>query len=74
MRRAVLGGATVGPRFEKFSTWVRGLRVQVDEGGGYTGVTDGLDPNGLLRVRLDDGTLRTVRHGGVRRIAGGQGG
>ncbi len=60
--------ATIDARFEKFSTWVRGLRVQVDEGGGYTGVTDGLDPDGLLRVRLDDGTLRRVRHGGVRRL------
>ena len=56
-------------RFERASTWVRGLAVQVDEGGGYTGVTDGLDPNGLLRVRLDDGTQRTVRHGGVRRLS-----
>jgi BirA family biotin operon repressor/biotin-[acetyl-CoA-carboxylase] ligase len=54
-------------RFEQASTWVRGLRVQVAEGDGYTGVTDGLDPHGLLRVRLADGSVRTVRHGGVRR-------
>ena len=56
-------------RYAAASTWVHGLAVQVDEGGGYTGVTDGLDPNGLLRVRLDDGTQRTVRHGGVRRLS-----
>ena len=55
-------------RFEQASTWVRGLAVQVAEGDGYTGVTEGLDTNGLLRVRLEDGTLRTVRHGGVRRL------
>lgn len=58
-------------RYEAASTWVRGLAVHVAEGDGYTGVTDGLDRNGLLRVRLDDGTLRTVRHGGVRRLLAG---
>lgn len=55
-------------RFERASTWVRGLAVHVAEGDGYTGVTEGLDPQGLLRVRLADGSLRTVRHGGVRRL------
>ena len=54
-------------RFERASSWVRNLRVHVDEQGGYTGFTAGLDPQGLLQVRLDDGTTRTVRHGGVRR-------
>jgi BirA family biotin operon repressor/biotin-[acetyl-CoA-carboxylase] ligase len=54
-------------RFEAHSTWVRNLRVHVDEEGGYTGTTAGLNPHGLLRVRLNDNTLRTVRHGGVRR-------
>ena len=55
-------------RFERGSTWVRGVRVRVEEEGGYTGVTDGLDVRGLLRVRLEDGTGRLVRHGGVRRV------
>ncbi len=55
-------------RFEKGSTWVRGVRVRVEEEGGYTGVTDGLDVRGLLRVRLEDGSSRLVRHGGVRRV------
>ena len=62
------GRSDLALRFERASTWVRGLAVSVDESGGYTGVTDGLNPHGLLRVRLDDGTLRTVRHGGVRRL------
>ena len=55
-------------RFEHASPMVRGLHVHVAEQGGYTGVTDGLDPNGLLRVRTDTagGSIRTVRHGGVR--------
>ena len=54
-------------RFEQCSSWARGLRVQVAEDEGYAGVTDGLDERGLLRVRLDDGSVRLVRHGGVRR-------
>lgn len=54
-------------RFERYSTWVRHMEVHVAEDDGYTGVTDGLDRHGLLRVRLLDGSLRTVRHGGVRR-------
>lgn len=61
-------------RFERASTWVRGLSVHVAEGDGYTGVTDGLDPHGLLRVRLANGSTRTVRHGSVRRSGQGQGG
>ncbi len=54
-------------RFAAASSWVRGKRVAVDEDGGYTGVTDGLDSRGFLRVAGDDGRLRTVLSGGVRR-------
>ena len=53
-------------RFEAASTWVRGKRVRVDEAGGYTGVTNGLDSGGFLRVAGDDGKLHTVLSGGVR--------
>jgi BirA family biotin operon repressor/biotin-[acetyl-CoA-carboxylase] ligase len=53
-------------RFTVASSWVRGKRVSVDEGGGYTGVTDGLDSHGFLRVVGDDGVLHTVLSGGVR--------
>jgi BirA family transcriptional regulator, biotin operon repressor / biotin---[acetyl-CoA-carboxylase] ligase len=53
-------------RFTAASTWVRGKRVAVDEAGGYTGVTDGLDERGFLRVAGDDGVLHTVLSGGVR--------
>ncbi|CAN5712116.1 N/A [soil metagenome] len=55
-------------RFSAASSWVRGKRVRVDEGGGYTGVTDGLDSNGFLRVAAEDGMLRTVLSGGVREL------
>ncbi|MBS1800681.1 MAG: biotin--[acetyl-CoA-carboxylase] ligase [Acidobacteria bacterium] len=55
-------------RFTEASTWVRGKRVRVDEMGGYTGVTAGLDEQGFLKVDSDDGVKRTVLSGGVREI------
>jgi len=57
---------TLLERFTRASTWVSGKRVHVEEAGGYTGVTEGLDDRGFLRVRAADGTLRTVLTGGVR--------
>ncbi|MHB1022289.1 MAG: biotin--[acetyl-CoA-carboxylase] ligase [Acidobacteriaceae bacterium] len=54
-------------RFTQASTWVRGKQVRVEEAGGYTGVTDGLDARGFLQVRTDDG-IRTVLSGGVREL------
>jgi BirA family transcriptional regulator, biotin operon repressor / biotin---[acetyl-CoA-carboxylase] ligase len=64
----VLEGPGLLERFTKASSWVRGKRVRVDEGGGYTGVTDGLDSRGFLQVAGDDGTGHTVLSGGVRAI------
>jgi BirA family biotin operon repressor/biotin-[acetyl-CoA-carboxylase] ligase len=55
-------------RFAEASSWARGKRVRVDEGGGYTGVTDGLDSRGFLRVTGDDGVAHTVLSGGVREV------
>jgi BirA family biotin operon repressor/biotin-[acetyl-CoA-carboxylase] ligase len=55
-------------RYAAASSWVRGKRVRVEEAGGYTGITDGLDASGFLRVAGDDGTLRTVLSGGVRAL------
>ena len=52
-------------RLERKSTWIRGKQVFVDEAGGYTGVTAGLDEKGFLRVQTDDG-VRRVLSGGVR--------
>jgi BirA family biotin operon repressor/biotin-[acetyl-CoA-carboxylase] ligase len=70
--QAELRGATnhVGllQRFSASSSWVCGKHVSVDEAGGYTGVTDGLDARGFLRVAGDDGMLRTVLSGGVRAL------
>ena len=67
---AELGGVITGlallTRFAAASSWVSAKRVRVDEAGGYTGVTHGLDARGFLRVAGDDGVLHTVLSGGVR--------
>jgi BirA family transcriptional regulator, biotin operon repressor / biotin---[acetyl-CoA-carboxylase] ligase len=64
-----LAAATQGilHRLEQSSTWTRGKRVQIDEAGGYTGVTAGLDSRGFLLVETAQ-SLRTVLSGGVREV------
>jgi BirA family biotin operon repressor/biotin-[acetyl-CoA-carboxylase] ligase len=60
-------------RFEESSSSVRGRKVSVevndqvndDENGGLTGITEGLDERGFLRVRTAEG-LRTVVSGTVK--------
>lgn len=54
-------------RFEQASSWARGRQVRVEENGGFTGTTEGLDERGFLRVRTAEG-VRTVLSGGVRGI------
>jgi BirA family biotin operon repressor/biotin-[acetyl-CoA-carboxylase] ligase len=56
---------TIIRRFEESSSSVRGQPVTVEENGGLTGVTEGLDERGFLRVRTPAG-LRTVVSGTVR--------
>ena len=55
--------------FEQSSSYAHGARVAVDDHGAaqFSGVTQGLDARGFLRVRTRDG-LRTVMSGGVRKI------
>lgn len=65
---AAPGDSGLLDRFARASTWVTGKAVHVEEAGGYTGVTDGLDARGFLRVRATDGSLRTVLNGGVRQL------
>ena len=64
-----LHGVGLLERFASASSWVSGKRVHVEEGGGYTGVTAGLDSRGFLQVAGDDGALHTVLSGGVRELA-----
>ena len=56
-------------RVESRSSYATGKLVHVDEDGGYTGTTDGLDPRGFLRVSTDKG-LRMVISGSVRPFSG----
>ncbi len=60
-----LASRSILERIAKTSTWIEGKYVRVEEAGGYTGVTAGLDARGFLQVRTDD-SLRTVLSGGVR--------
>jgi BirA family transcriptional regulator, biotin operon repressor / biotin---[acetyl-CoA-carboxylase] ligase len=55
-------------RFEENSSSVRGRKVQVEDTGGFEGITEGLDARGFLQVRTAEG-LRTVLSGTVRIIS-----
>jgi BirA family biotin operon repressor/biotin-[acetyl-CoA-carboxylase] ligase len=55
--------------FDYASSYVSGRRVTVDQPGGFiSGTTAGLDPNGYLIVRKDDGTDTLILAGGVRAV------
>jgi BirA family biotin operon repressor/biotin-[acetyl-CoA-carboxylase] ligase len=55
--------------FAHASSYVAGRRVTVDQPGGFiSGTTAGLDPNGYLIVRKDDGTDTLILAGGVRAV------
>jgi BirA family biotin operon repressor/biotin-[acetyl-CoA-carboxylase] ligase len=63
------GSASVVKRFEEVSSYARGKRVQVATGvESFSGVTAGLAPEGLLRVRRDDGEVLTVVAGDVSEL------
>ncbi|MFZ0746244.1 MAG: biotin--[acetyl-CoA-carboxylase] ligase [Terracidiphilus sp.] len=57
--------AAILKRVEKASTWIRGRRVEVHGPQACTGVSNGLDEQGFLRVRTAEGDV-TVRTGGIR--------
>ena len=63
-------GPSLYARFSAASSWVNDKRVSVEEGGGYTGWTRGLDAKGFLLVEDDQGVMRTVLSGGVRSLPG----
>jgi BirA family biotin operon repressor/biotin-[acetyl-CoA-carboxylase] ligase len=53
-------------RFTAVSSFARGKRVRISTAREtYCGTTDGLEPNGLLRVRRDDGRIAVVTSGDV---------
>ena len=55
-------------RFETNSSSVRGRKVWVEEDERLTGITEGLDERGFLRVRTEQ-ELRTVLSGTVRMVS-----
>ena len=57
--------ATIPARIAVISTWVQGRRVEVHGPRTCTGVTDGLDARGFLRVRTTTGLI-TITTGGIR--------
>ncbi len=73
-RKLTQGGAdaraAILRNFEERSSFARSRHVHVDEeGGGFEGVSEGLDDRGFLRVRTEAG-LRTVLSGTVRALSG----
>jgi BirA family transcriptional regulator, biotin operon repressor / biotin---[acetyl-CoA-carboxylase] ligase len=55
------GAEAIVARFSECSSYARGKRVRIEAGSEtYTGTTEGLEPNGLLRVRRDDGRIAPV--------------
>jgi BirA family transcriptional regulator, biotin operon repressor / biotin---[acetyl-CoA-carboxylase] ligase len=68
-RQLIAGGQaqeSVLKRFAGHSSWTRGKKVRIEENGAaFTGMTEGLDLRGFLRVRTESG-LRTVLSGTVR--------
>ena len=64
------GGANINSErnLAEYSSWISGKHVCIEEDGGYTGVTAGLDSKGFLRIAGDDGHLHIVRSGGVRAV------
>ena len=60
------GPARIVERFERVSSFARGKRVRVANGReSFLGTTVGLAPEGLLRVRRDEGETVTVIAGDV---------
>ena len=55
------GAEAIVARFTECSSYTRGKRVRIETGSEtYIGTTEGLEPNGLLRVRRDDGRVAPV--------------
>jgi BirA family transcriptional regulator, biotin operon repressor / biotin---[acetyl-CoA-carboxylase] ligase len=57
--------------FSAASSYTLNRRVHLEEGG-RVGTTAGLDSNGFLMVRFDDGRLERVATGGVRPLRSGR--
>lgn len=63
--RLEAAAADIRKRLIAGSSWIQGKSVTVTESDTFSGITDGLDGRGFLRVRTAQG-IRTVLSGGVR--------
>jgi BirA family biotin operon repressor/biotin-[acetyl-CoA-carboxylase] ligase len=60
------GAEFVVRRFAEVSSYADGKRVQISNGRAtFTGTTAGLEPNGMLRVRREDGQMEAIISGRV---------
>jgi BirA family biotin operon repressor/biotin-[acetyl-CoA-carboxylase] ligase len=64
---------TIPNRVARASTWIKGREVAVHGPQECSGVTDGLDEHGFLRVRTASGVVQ-VQTGGIRAAAAGRNG
>jgi BirA family transcriptional regulator, biotin operon repressor / biotin---[acetyl-CoA-carboxylase] ligase len=63
------GPAEIITAWQERSSYFSGKDVRVDANGEiFEGVTSGLEPNGALRVRLVDGSIRIVESANVTRL------
>jgi BirA family biotin operon repressor/biotin-[acetyl-CoA-carboxylase] ligase len=63
------GPAPIVERFQEVSSFARGKRVRISTPvESYVGMTEGLEPHGLLRVRRGDGRVETVISGDVAEV------
>lgn len=63
------GATKIREEWSRRSSYFSGKPVRVATGGKtVTGITDGLEDNGALRVRQDDGTVAIIQTGDVERL------
>jgi BirA family biotin operon repressor/biotin-[acetyl-CoA-carboxylase] ligase len=63
------GAAQALRRFAEVSSFAEGRRVRIANGReSFTGTTAGLEPNGMLRVKRDDGRMEAVISGRVTEV------
>lgn len=56
---------SIPARIAAISTWIQGKKVEVHGPQPCTGITEGLDERGFLRIRTDTGVV-TITTGGIR--------
>ena len=63
------GSRAIVDEWRRRSTYADGKLVRVAfENGSTTGITDGIEPNGALRVRSSDGYVSIIQAGDVQRL------